>query len=179
MAHGIITSSAAPTQLPVPGDADKAPTSQNDARAVLLSGLLGYLFVAVWEELLMRGILFRLLERGLGTIAALVMSSLVFGLLHLGNPGATLVGALGTAVGAGVLLAAAYRVTRNLWLVIGIHWAADFWQGTVFGCTRQGRRSPRPSSRPPSPGRRCGQVTTTAAALSASSSVALRRSFCS
>jgi hypothetical protein len=58
---------------------------------------------------------------------------LAFGLLHLANPGATLVGALGTAAGGGVLLGAAYLFTRNLWLAIGIHWAADFWQGAFFG----------------------------------------------
>lgn len=100
----------------------------------IVSGLVGYLVLtALPEELLFRGILFRLVERGLGTVAALVISSLLFGAIHLANPHATLIGALGTAASGGVLLSAAYLLTRNLWLAIGIHWAADFWQGAVFG----------------------------------------------
>lgn len=104
-----------------------------DLVPLLVAGLLGYLWVGVYEELLVRGVGFRLLERGFGTTAALVISSLAFGLLHLSNPGATLLGALETGAAAGVLLGAAYLLTRNLWLAIGIHWAADFWQGAVFG----------------------------------------------
>jgi membrane protease YdiL (CAAX protease family) len=106
---------------------------QFDLKALLVAGLLGYLWIGVWEEFLIRGVAFRLLERGFGSIAALVASSLAFGLLHLGNPGATLIGALATAAAAGVMLGAAYLLTRNLWLAIGIHWAADFWQGAIFG----------------------------------------------
>lgn len=100
----------------------------------LVSGLLGYLVLtALPEELLFRGVVFRAVERGLGTIAALVVCSLLFGAVHLANPHASFVGALGTAVSGGVMLSAAYLLTRNLWLAIGVHWAADFWQGAFFG----------------------------------------------
>lgn len=100
----------------------------------IVSGLLGYLVLtALPEEFVFRGILFRVIERGFGTVAALLVASLAFGLVHLANPDATLVGALGTAAAGGVMLSAAYLVTRSLWLAIGIHWAADFWQGSFFG----------------------------------------------
>lgn len=55
----------------------------------------------VFEELLFRGVLYRSVETWFGSWAALVVSSLVFGLTHLINPEATLEGALFIAVEAG------------------------------------------------------------------------------
>jgi uncharacterized protein len=104
-----------------------------DIGPFLIGGLAGYFLVGFYEELLARGILFRGLEVALGSVAALVLSSLVFGLLHLGNPGATLLGAVTSAAGGGVVFGTAYMLTRSLWLAIGLHWAADFWQGSFFG----------------------------------------------
>lgn len=72
----------------------------------------------MFEELLSRGVLFRSVETWFGSWAALVVSSLVFGLTHLINPEATLEGALFIVVEAGILLAAAYMLTRRLWLSI-------------------------------------------------------------
>jgi uncharacterized protein len=78
------------------------------------------------EELLVRGILFRIMEESLGTWIALIISALIFGALHLTNPNATLWAGLAIAVEAGILLAAAYVYSRRLWLPIGIHFAWNF-----------------------------------------------------
>ena len=48
------------------------------------------------------------------------------------NPGGSLVGALAITVEAGVLLAAAFMVTRRLWLPIRIHMAWTFAQAGIF-----------------------------------------------
>jgi membrane protease YdiL (CAAX protease family) len=88
---------------------------------------------AVLEELMFRGVIFRLLEAALGTWLALAISALLFGLVHLSNPHASLTSAAAIALEAGVLLGAAYMLTRRLWLVIGVHFAWDFMQGGVFG----------------------------------------------
>jgi membrane protease YdiL (CAAX protease family) len=87
---------------------------------------------SVYEELLFRGVLFGSLEQWLGSWAALVVSSLLFGLTHLLNPQGTLEGALFIAVEAGILLAAAYMLTRRLWLSIGFHMAWNYTQSAVF-----------------------------------------------
>jgi membrane protease YdiL (CAAX protease family) len=50
--------------------------------------------VAVAEELIFRGVLFRLVEEMAGTWGALVVSAVVFGALHLVNPDATIWGGL-------------------------------------------------------------------------------------
>lgn len=87
---------------------------------------------SIFEELLFRGVLYRSVETWLGSWAALVVSSLVFGLTHLINPQATLEGALFIAVEAGLLLAAAVMLTRRLWLSIGFHMAWNYTQSAIF-----------------------------------------------
>ena len=87
---------------------------------------------SVFEELLFRGVLFLSVERWFGSWAALVVSSLVFGLSHLANPQGTLEGALFIAVEAGILLAGAFMLTRRLWLSIGFHLAWNYTQSAIF-----------------------------------------------
>ncbi len=58
--------------------------------------------VATTEELLFRGVLFRIVEGWLGTWGALAVTGLLFGALHLVNPGASVVGALALAIEAGL-----------------------------------------------------------------------------
>ena len=88
---------------------------------------------AIVEELLFRGLLFRLLEEWLGSWIALAASACVFGAVHLANPHATLWAGLSIAIQAGVLLGTAYMQFRRLWLPIGLHIAWNFTQGGIFG----------------------------------------------
>jgi len=98
---------------------------------------------AVTEELMYRGVLFRIIEGRLGTWAALGLTALLFGLSHLLNPNATLWGALAIAVEAGGMLGAAYVATRTLWLPIGIHFAWNFAEGGIFGTDVSGTNTPQ------------------------------------
>ena len=93
------------------------------------------------EELIFRGLLFRVVEESLGSWLALAISALIFGLLHLANPNATLWGGIAIAIEAGVMLAAAYMYTRRLWLPIGIHFAWNFTQGALFGVAVSGNEA--------------------------------------
>lgn len=86
----------------------------------------------IFEELLFRGVLFRSVETWFGSWTALVVSSLVFGLTHLLNPHGTLEGALFIAVEAGILLGAAFMLTRRLWLSMGFHVAWNYTQSAIF-----------------------------------------------
>jgi uncharacterized protein len=99
-------------------------------------------FAAVFEEVIARGIFFRLLEQGLGTWAALAVSAGLFGLGHRGNPGATALSAVALALEAGVLLGAAYAATRSLWLPIGLHTAWNLFEGPVYGAAVSGNALP-------------------------------------
>lgn len=95
--------------------------------------LLAALFAAIMEELLFRGMLFRLIERHAGTTAALLVSALVFGLVHASNPGATWLSSMAIALEAGLLLGAAYAKTRTLWFPIGLHLGWNFTESGIFG----------------------------------------------
>ncbi len=97
--------------------------------------------VAVNEELVFRGVVFRVLEERLGTVTAIAGSSLVFGLIHLVNGGATLEGTLAIALQGGCLTAAAYAATRSLWVPIGFHFAWDFMESGIFGTADSGTAS--------------------------------------
>jgi membrane protease YdiL (CAAX protease family) len=102
-----------------------------------LNGLLAALIVptvgaAVTEEMLFRGILFRWLEQFGGSWVALLLTSAFFGAAHLMNPNASWIAAGGIALEAGVMLGAAYMLTRSLWLPMGLHAAWNFTQGEIY-----------------------------------------------
>ena len=99
----------------------------------LLTSLMVFLIVGVGEETLFRGIVFRMIDERWGTWVALVISALLFGVVHITNQNATVWSSVAIAVEAGLLLAAAYKWSGTLWLPIGIHWAWNFFQGPVFG----------------------------------------------
>ena len=90
------------------------------------------------EEIVFRGIIFRLIEKWLGSWAALAISAGLFGAAHLANPNATLLSAFAIALEAGIMLGAVYMVTRRLWAAIGLHMAWNFTQGGIFGVAISG-----------------------------------------
>jgi len=107
-------------------------------------GLVGFMAAAaVTEELLFRGILFRVVENRLGTWLSLVLSGLVFGLVHLFNEHASLWGAIAIAIEGGGLLTAAYIATRKLWLPIGLHFGWNFAGAGIFGAVVSGKDTPQ------------------------------------
>lgn len=95
--------------------------------------LIGGLGAAVAEEIITRGVLFRISEEGLGTWGALALSAAVFGFGHIFNPGATALTSLAIAVEAGLLFGLLFHVTRSLPLCMGLHMGWNFTQGTVWG----------------------------------------------
>jgi len=99
----------------------------------LLPALIGpAIFAAVSEELIFRGILFRWIEEFGGSWMALLLTSAIFGAAHLANPNASPIAAVGIAFEAGVMLGAAYMLTRSLWLPMGLHAAWNFTQGEIY-----------------------------------------------
>jgi len=96
----------------------------------ILVGLQAGIVAGFTEEILVRGVMLRLIEGWLGT-------------WYLGNPQATIFGAAAIALEAGILLGACYLLTRRLWLAIGLHAAWNFVQGGIFGSDISGTGSGR------------------------------------
>ena len=103
-----------------------------------LSWLSLFLLVGVVEEVVFRGILFRLITDKWNITVGLTTSSLLFGLAHLGNPGATLWAALAITLASGWLFGMAYAYHQTIWVPIGMHWAWNYLEGGVFGCAVSG-----------------------------------------
>lgn len=105
---------------------------------VLTSLLVFFAAAALLEEVIFRSIVYRHLERGLGTWAAVAISAALFGAVHFANPNATLWSAVAIALTAGLMLAALFAVTRSLWMVTGLHLGWNFAQGPIFGAAVSG-----------------------------------------
>jgi len=102
----------------------------------VLGGAVTHLLVlspqSVAEELLMRGVPLRALSRGTHPVAAAVLTSSVFGVVHANNPGASWVAIANVAL-VGLWFAALTFKTGTLWCSIGLHVAWNFCEGVVFG----------------------------------------------
>lgn len=96
----------------------------NGLRIAILSGVV--------EEILFRGLVFRLIQKMFGTWIALIISSLLFGFSHLANPNATLWSSTAISIEAGLLLGSVYILTNRLWIPIGLHFGWNLTQGGIF-----------------------------------------------
>ena len=105
--------------------------------ALLMVGL----GAGIGEEIICRGVLFRIVEEGLGSWWALAISALFFGAAHIGNPGATLWSSAAIAIEAGLLFGLLYHVTRSLPVCMGVHAAWNFAQGTIYGIPVSGSQA--------------------------------------
>jgi len=108
----------------------------------LWSMLLMAFVSGTFEEALFRGLIQRHMEAMVGTWGALAFTSGLFGLAHIFNPDATWWSSLAIALEAGILLGAAWLLTRRLWLAVGIHAAWNFTQGWVFSIPVSGGDAP-------------------------------------
>jgi len=103
--------------------------------AVILTILVG----ALAEELMFRGFPFQHLEQATGTLTAVLIVSIFYGLLHVINPGVTAWGIANTVL-IGILFTVAYLRTRALWLPWGIHFGWNLAMGLLFGLPVSGLR---------------------------------------
>jgi CAAX protease family protein len=108
--------------------------------AAALDAASEMILVAFFEEILVRGIVLQALERRLGSLGAVLASSLLFGILHLPNDGATMLSTVNVTV-AGVMFGIAFVATRRLWLCIGLHLGWNFTANYVFSAVVSGHES--------------------------------------
>jgi uncharacterized protein len=101
------------------------------------SRYLPHVFVAaLWEEFVFRGILYRILEEWMGTLWALGISSVIFGVLHLQNDDPNLVSVL-SAISGGLLMSILFAYRKNIWLPAFFHFSWNFTQ-LIWGSNLSG-----------------------------------------
>ena len=77
-----------------------------------------------------------------------VLSTILFDLIHAGNPGATILSTFLIMLTT-LQLVYAYQKSAQLWLPIGIHLGWNFFQASIFGFSSCGRTSPTMISQSP------------------------------
>ena len=107
--------------------------------AVIVVPLLMHITVGIIEEMVMRGILFRIVQESLGSWIGLCASGLGFGALHMFNDNTTVL-AIANLTAGGVFLASAYLLTGRLWLAAGLHAALNYVQEGVFSLPVSGHQ---------------------------------------
>jgi membrane protease YdiL (CAAX protease family) len=106
---------------------DIAPvTDQLFLDAVLL------MLVAAGEELVFRGYVFTNLAESMNKWAALIVSSLLFTIVHVSNPSVPVVALVNTFLG-GLVLGMSFMYSQSLWTPFFFHFAWNFLQGPVLG----------------------------------------------
>ncbi len=107
--------------------------------------LLLFFFVGLFEEFLFRGYMQYTLADGIGFWPAAILLSVVFGGVHLGNPGEGWVGAAGVVVVA-FFFCFTLKRTGSLWYAVGLHASFDWGETYLYsvpnsGTTMQGNLS--------------------------------------
>ena len=92
------------------------------------------------EELAFRGYLLQNMAEGLGLWWSILISCVLYGLLHMANPGSTLLSGSFIAL-IGFLRIFGWLRSGQLWLSMGMHAGWDFFLGPIFGFTISGMKT--------------------------------------
>lgn len=100
----------------------------------LLGGILLFIGVALSEEIFSRGYVQGLLRYHYGPTVAIIVSSVLFSLMHSMNPAVfSSPFPILNIILAGVIMAVARELTGGIWWPVGLHLTWNFFQGYVYG----------------------------------------------
>lgn len=111
-----------------------------------------FVLVGVFEEFLLRGYALYTLSRSWGFWPAAAMLSLMFGVIHMRNPGETWIGLLGV-VAIGMFFCLTLYRTGSLWFAVGFHAFWDWGQTFLYSVPDSGTMEPGHLMRPAFHGR--------------------------
>lgn len=109
-----------------------------DFKEIIISILL-FSIIAITEELLFRGYILKNLMISLNKYIALIVSSILFYLIHGFNPNIDLFSLINILL-AGILFGISYIHTKNLWFPIALHLSWNLFQ-TIFGFNVSGQKA--------------------------------------
>jgi hypothetical protein len=109
-----------------------------NSKEIIISFLI-FVFVAIMEEVIFRGYILKNLMLSFNKYLALILSAVLFALMHGLNPNIDLF-SLTNIFLAGILLGISYIHTKNLWFPIALHLSWNFFQ-TMYGFSVSGQKS--------------------------------------
>ncbi len=104
----------------------------------LVPGFISALTAGFIAELILRGVFFRIVEEKLGSPIAIIVSVLLFVIMHSGAEGASFLSVSSTAIQTGLLYSLTYVYSRSLWLPIFLHFSWDFAEPAIYGGVNPG-----------------------------------------
>lgn len=108
--------------------------------AVLALIFVGYLIQGMSEEVICRGFMMTSFGSKKGAAAGMFFNSLVFGALHLANPGISPM-AMVNLVLFGIFMSALVLKLNSIWMACAIHSVWNFVQGNFYGVLVSGTNS--------------------------------------
>jgi len=93
----------------------------------LIVNLIIILGLVITKELVFRGIFYRIIEKRYGTIFALILSAIIFAILHLSNENTSVFSFISVMVG-GISLGLLFTYTKSLWMPIAFHFGWNLMQ---------------------------------------------------
>lgn len=94
--------------------------------------LVGFMIQGMSEEVFLRGYLMNGLASKWGVPIAIIGNSVLFSLLHAGNPGITVLSYVNLVL-AGIFFSLVFYITDNMWLTGALHSFWNFVMGAIFG----------------------------------------------
>lgn len=118
----------------------------SDAKLVLVAAIV-FLAAALFEEMSLRGYLLQNLWEEWGVAPAIIVTSILFALIHFTNPHAREQSVLTIAGLSAFALWACFSLlwTKSLWVALGGHMAWNVFEGPIFGFPVSGEGIPVPT----------------------------------
>ena len=98
----------------------------------LLAWVIFFLFQTTYEEVVFRGYLLRMLSEYFQPLGALLVTSVLFGILHVPNENFSPIGLINILL-AGLLLGALVLRTGRIWAAVGLHFTWNLFQSVIYG----------------------------------------------
>lgn len=112
-------------------------SSYGNFNLIFLAYFIAFFIQSTSEEVLVRGILTRVLCDRFGRNVAILLPSIFFGLLHLGNEGVTILSTLNTIL-VGIFFGKLLFYKENIMLTSGVHAGWNFSMAMIYGLNVSG-----------------------------------------
>lgn len=112
-------------------------SSYGNFNLIFLAYFIAFFIQSTSEEVLIRGILTRVLSDRFGRNVAILLPSIFFGLLHLGNEGVTILSTLNTIL-VGIFFAKLLFYKENIMFTSGVHAGWNFSMAMIYGLNVSG-----------------------------------------